>query len=52
MTCFSESRRGDIDVALAAHGHDSLGLNSAFFAVLSVGRYKSSMINRFVHWVV
>ena len=50
MTCFSESRRGDIDVVLAADGHDSLGLNSELFAVLSVGRYKSSMINPFVHW--
>ena len=45
VVCFSESRRGDIDVTLAAHGHDSLGLNSALFAVLSVGRYTSSMIN-------
>jgi hypothetical protein len=37
VTCFSESRRSDIDVALASHGHDSLGLNSVLFAVLSVG---------------
>jgi hypothetical protein len=51
-TCFSESRRGDIDVVLAAHGHDSLPLNSAIFVILSVGRYKSLMINPFVHWVV
>ena len=52
VVCFSESRRGDIDVTLAAHGHDSLGLNSALFAVLSVGRYTSSMVNPFVRCVV
>ena len=52
MTCFSEGRRGDIDVAVATHGQDSLGLNSALFAILSAGRYKSSIINPFVHWVV
>jgi hypothetical protein len=52
VTCFSGSRKGDIDVDLAAHGHDSLGLNSALCASLSVGRYKLSMINPFVHWVV